>query len=875
MRLNDQDSISLSDYSDLIDLRASQYYRLVRQPVPQATSECCCALQSDEIVETSTNSTSGATSQVTVGFSDEIEGDYAGWIGSTSGLSGMDQTQGVDLKSYLSRPVRIGGFTWSEGDAVGTTNTFRPWQLFFNDPAIKNKLANYAYLQCDLHIKVLLNASPFYAGRMLCAYQPLPGITPSTIQKPAGSGLQWLVPLSQRPNIMLKPTSSEGGTMILPWFYHKNWLSVSSNQDLLDMGILDFVNYTTLRSANGVTGAGVSVQIFAWAENVKLSGPTCGLPLQGGDEYGNGVVSGPASAVASAASWFENIPIIGSFATATRIGASAVSAIASLFGWTNVPVLDEAKPFRPSAFPQLASTTIGYPAEKLTIDPKNELSVDPRIMGLDGKDELVIKNIVTRESYLTTIPWTSANNVDDILFTSSVTPVLQDVYVDGASNKAVYMIPMAWLAPLFKHWRGDIVFRFMFDATPYHKGRIRISYDPAGTAANNLINTVNSYSAIKTHIVDLGEEQDIELRIPYQQPTSYQQVENSYSVKNWTGGLTPSFFRNPVFDNGMIVLRVQTELTSPVADATVPILVFVKAADNFEYANPNNIGPSISTFAPQSDSLTEAQTQDVLGTGYEHINPDRNLVHFGEVTPTLRSILRRFTLSHVFVPSIGSNNEVHFLIRNRISRFPMPFGWDPNGLNNANKELTAGTAPFTYSHVTPYNYISPAYVAQRGSMQLTVNVDSCSAVRHVRIYRQPNVGGPNSSQSRWQQSVGSGSSSARFYVNNTDNGSAGQALTNQQTCSGLSVQLPNYTQYKFQTTDPAAITVNPEKCAMDIDAHMIETSFTALPPSAQVNPLTYIYSKQWRYYAIGTDFNLHWFLNVPTYWNYNNLPAAA
>lgn len=859
----------------MIDLRASQYYSIYKPKQPQQTYTCCCSPQSDEVISVATNGTAPADTQVTVGFSDEMKGDFAGWEGSSSGIMIADQTPGVELNSFLSRPVRIGQFTWNESDAAGTLTAFRPWQLYFNDPAIKNKLANYAYIQCNLKIKVLINASPFYAGFMIGAYQPLPGVTPTTIKKPAGIGLQWLIPFSQRPNILINPTTSEGGEMTLPWFYHMNWLNITSNQDMLDMGLLEFVNYTPLRSANGVTGAGVSVQIFAWAENVKLSGPTCALPLQGGDEYGNGVVSGPASAVASAASWFENIPIIGSFATATRIGASAVSAIASLFGWTNVPVLEDTLPYRPTAFPQLASTSIGYPAEKLTIDPKNELSVDPRIMGLDGKDELVIKNIVTRESYLTQMDWTIGQPVDTILFTSKVTPLLQDTFQDTAVNVAMYMTPLAWLTPMFKHWRGDIIFRFKFAATAFHKGRVRISYDPCGSAANNLINTPNNYSSIKTHVVDLGEEQDIELRVPYQQPTSYQQVENSYQAVNWTTSPTPTFNRNTVFDNGMITVRVQTALTSSQGTATVPILVMVRAADNFEFANPNNLVASISTFDPQSDSLTEAPTQAVLGSGFEQINPDRNLVHFGEVTPTLRSILRRFTLSHVFVPSVGGSNEVHYVIKNRIGRFPMPYGWDPNGLNSANKQLTVGTANYTFSFVHPYNYISPAFVAQRGSMQLTVNITAMENIGHVRIYRQPNQSGANTSQSVSQVSVGNGSSSARFYMNNLDNGSAGMALTNQATCAGLSVQLPNMTRFKFQTTDPAAIVTNPTNTGRDLDAHVIETSFTSALPAVSTSAPTYAFSKQWRYYAIGTDFNLHWFLNVPTYWNYSSVPTAA
>ena len=205
----------------------------------------------------------------------------------------------------------------------------------------------------------------------------------------------------------------------------------------------------------------------------------------------------------------------------------------------------------------------------------------------------------------------------------------------------------------------------------------------------------------------------------------------------------------------------------------------------------------------------------------------------------------------------------------------MPFGWDPSGLNTANKQLSVGTGNFTFSFMHPYNYLSPAFVGQRGSMQLTVNVQGLSEVSHIRIYRQPNVSGDNFSQSATQVAVGSGSSAARFYVNNLDNGAAGQALTNQNTNSGLTVQMPNYTQYKFQTTDPTAIVTNPTRTGNDIDAHVIETSFTPASPYVGAPGQTNIFSKQWRYYGVGTDFNLHWLLNVPTYWNYASLLTAV
>ena len=98
----------------------------------------------------------------------------------------------------------------------------------------------------------------------------------------------------------------------------------------------------------------------------------------------------------------------------------------------------------------------------------------------------------------------------------------------------------------------------------------------------------------------------------------------------------------------------------------------------------------------------------------------------------------------------------------------------------------------------------PAYVAVRGSTQLCVNTDAKDAVRHIRIYRQPNASGNTQTTIFSFGATTSTSSAARFYMNNLDNGSAGMALTNQLTNAGLVVQLPNYTRYKFQSTNPAA-----------------------------------------------------------------------
>ncbi len=184
-----------------------------------------------------------------------------------------DRTIGADLKDFLSRPALIQTYTWLESGSSALP--FYPWKAFFTNPQIQYKLHNYAFLRCKLKIKVMINASPFYYGALQLHYSPLEGLKGDNATSDAANGV--LVPYSQRPCIYIYPQYNSGGEMELPFFYHKNWLSVNSATDMQNMGTLRFVPFTTLQSANGVTTSGVTVQVYAWAEDIELAVTTISL----------------------------------------------------------------------------------------------------------------------------------------------------------------------------------------------------------------------------------------------------------------------------------------------------------------------------------------------------------------------------------------------------------------------------------------------------------------------------------------------------------------------------------------------------------------------------------------------------------------------
>jgi len=827
-------------------------------------------VQGDVMEEPVLSASSGMSQTVAqnVQFNDSAPGMTAGLDRGYDGVSAADQTENMDFVKFLSRPVRIGAFTWNEADAVGTSHTFNPWNLYFTDTRVKYKLNNFAFIQCKLKVKVLINASPFYYGAMYMGYQPLPTLTPSTIVNDTGT--RYLIPYSQRPHIWINPQNNEAGEMTLPYFNQANWINAQSAQAMTDMGQLTFLNYTTLASANGVVGTGVSIAIYAWAEDVKLSGPSIGLATQcdeyeeQADEYGNGVVSTPASAIASAAKWFEKIPIIGRFATATRIGASAVSSIASLFGFTNVPVVADTHPFRPEAFPKFASTEIGFPIEKLTLDPKNELSVDPSIIGLDPTDEMVISHLVQRESYLTTTVWSTTNAIDDILFTSRVMPNLYDN--DNGTSPKIYMTPMSWISSLFRSWRGDIIFKFKIVASVFHKGRLRISFDPAGYTAENITTDAASANVVFTSIVDLGESNEVEFRVPYQQATAFLLNPNNLLASQipWSTSLTPPFNRNGLFDNGTITVRVQTTLTAPVATSAVSILVFVRAAENLEFANPTNLSAFMSSFQVQSGEYTESSitAPHIIGTDTPNTVDERYLMNFGESVKSLRQLFRRSTL--VSTAAFNNTAAVEFsILQKTFGKIPGMYGYDPNGINAAHGIVVPATIfQFNYSQMIPLTWILPGFITYRGSTHWTFNVEGPAPVGHIRVHRVNYNTTATASEITINSIRGTQSFNAAFFVNNCPPGSSGQALTNQQTNAGMNVSCPMYSNFRMESTNPANYTKGIQTDGSNLDFFQLEVMTDSVSGVSDVGV------RVWSYNSIGTDFGCHFFLNVPVMWQY-------
>jgi hypothetical protein len=717
-------------------------------------------------------------------------------------------------------------------------------------PSIKSKLQNYAFIRGNLKLKIVTNASPFLYGSVRAVYRPLPSFKASTISSTFPSAL---LPYSQLPGVWVTPAHSEGAEFTCPFIFPRSFARVGVATEVSDLGSLDLVVYNPLLSANGAVSS-VTVQIFAWLEDVTLAGPTLGAALQA-DEYGVGAVSAPASAVAAAAKSLSKAPVIGTFAKATEIGASAVSNIAKLFGFTNVPVIEDTSPVRNSPFPQIASAEIGYVHEKLALDPKNELSIDPSIAGLSGQDELEIAHFAQRESFLTSSTWSSSTSPDTSLFTSRVLPGLG--YASGNTRD---FTPMALLSTMFRNWRGDIIFRFRFIATPFHKGRVRISYDPYSAS---LQTTGDTGPYVMNRIVDLGAETDVEFRVPYQQALPWCYNSALFSSTAWSTATSPGVALQDTFTNGLISVKVLTALSGPTSTSSVAMQVFVRGADNLEFTNPSIGNYELTPFALQSEEYydTGAPMSDVMGTVGDQ-DTHRALVNFGESIKSLRTLMRRQNLlDTVFVPTATDGTAGVFQILQ--TRFPPHYGYDDdNGLNLMKGKLDpSNNFFFNMVKTTPWHLISNCFLAQRGSMNWTFNPSKGSDGIVSRVTRYNNTfPGPNQ---RYQSTpmTNTNITEYAFWINSQAT-NAGSSLTHTSTTNGHSFVAPSYSAFKFQTTQPS--------CSMDpggpsegtYDGSVYDTLAIEFPYDTANNNVSGMTVE--RYFGIGTDYTLHFFMNCPT-----------
>lgn len=813
----------------------------------------------------------------TTTFVDQNIGEQVDMGKQDNWIAKVDGTPDIQLGQYLSRPTLIAQFDWTSAQTPGTPiSTIDPWTLFMTDTSINRKLCNFAYLRANLKLKIVVNASPFYYGMARVFYEPLmsTGFTRYNTSWPSDLTS---TTTSQIPGVYIQPQASAGAELSLPFLWNKNWLNITSAAEVSEMGRLRTIPFYPLKSANGVATPVVRINIFAWLENVELMGPTLVLPLQAKEEWASGPISRPATVVAAIASALANVPVIGQFARATEMIATAGARAAALFGYTKVPNVENVSALVPRPNPQLSNAETGIPSEKLTLDPKQEVSIDPTLHGLPNCDELAIPYVVQKESFVTVQEWDMLNAQDATILQARVTPIhysSHTVPTVTPTNTVYAFTPMAYLANMFQYWRGDIIFRVKIVCTKFHKGRLRVTYDPVGNLGTN----TNTYNTSFTQIIDIGQENNVEFKVPYHQAKGWLEC-GPWNNKNWT---TSGTFPSNSYSNGVISIRVLNPLTGPTSTGSVGVMLFVRGGESFEFAVPvpletvDTTGTEMLSFnALQADDEVDiTPTQVVVGDPHQVQHPDRYGLNFGEQFISLRKVLRRYAwCEDLAVPSQTVTTEKMYQA-----------GWvlpltspNPGYANDAIHTYgAAGTSKINFVPMTHISYIRNMYIGWRGSIDNIFQIDDAGLgeLAYLTIERYNKFVGATDYYTRvgtifgYNYTVGGAnnltSKKAERTLSYTFHKLGGASLTDAHVNPGTSVQFPYYNDYNFSINTLVDNTIGPSSNNGDAGNKYIVMA--RLTPTQAANALNITIS---RWVAAGPDFSCYFFMAAPQIYRFD------
>lgn len=892
----------------------------------------------------------------TLGFMDSTKTQQASVDNSYNPSFKQGSDQIAAFADFLSRPIEIYTTEWAVAGDINTS--IKPWALWATNPHVKKKLDNFYMLRGSLNLRFVINGSPFHYGALMAGYHPLQGYSACVDGTSAGHAsigfVQYINRLSQRLKIVLKPSENVNSCMCLPYFNFNNYLDVTNATEFTDFGELRIKSLRQLAVTSDTLDS-VGIKIYAWMENIELLSPTYTLAQQSQftlpidyvdedvefseefidftmsqlgwaykkqavldellgrsryqfqadelDEKNPGVISGPAFAVARAMGSLRDLPVIGPYAMAANLGSAAVGKIAALFGYSK-PVSNHVGTMRRDPLGNIANSNVVDSSNKLAFDVKQGITVDPRATGLDGTDEMSIKYIAQRESFFTYFEMASTDGDDTALFQTAVIPTLG--YTSNNGQRLLFQPTALAFATLpFRNWCGTLIFRFEIIATKFHKGRIKIAWDPL-SAANTVQSDNINLNLMK--IVDIEQTQEFEFVVPWGRKEPYQKVYTAHAKDTssdvpFTTPLAATVYPGDGYVNGFLGVAVINRLTAPLTTAPIRFNVYIRAGDDFELANPtdnmiqdyshyelqsafDNVPWNEVTYQSADGDLEKELSADgsqpaeapasvnIMASTPRDYYLDKTLEFYGEPLVSFRSLIKRYNFlrniwydpQRFVVADIPTGNTQHlYKYRYICPNFPIYYGADPNGFYSAKYGGGANPAyAANPARTTLLNYLGPAYIGWRGGVRyryVLKNANFLNTNVTIKGYRDPDESttlGPETGEIVVQYSAANAVTAGKSPLDSlSPTLFTGNHTTLSESQNVLAIELPFYSTKRFALNQ----TLQPGNYAYDYSdsmRHAVEWQRIDNGGFSPQGGATFEV-----YVAAGDDFSFNYFLSAP------------
>lgn len=750
------------------------------------------------VVLTIDESTPTESTEVESGF------DYTTHIGVTSDIS---------LARFLERPILLFRETWSiEGNLSGT---YAPFNAFISDDSIWDRIKNYAYMKGTMHIRIVTTGTSFHFGKAIAVMEPWPQVSTPETQR-----------LTVLPYVVLDPNTATGGVLSMPLILPTNGFNLHITPPQVPMAL--HVKTINSLSVIGDTTTPLQVTAYMWMTDVEFIMPTIGSEdLIQADAMSEKLKSSkelPTSVV------MKKVPPASRLTRYLRASEAIIKygiEVAALLGMSRPNGFRDEMNMRPSQTGNLTHTNVSDSSVKLTLDSKQEVFVDGLVAGVGDQDQMDFNFIVQKEMLVYSFIWNSIQPTDRPMARWAVTPCIATRIKDTAQYM---MTPSCHVANAFKYWRGTMIYRIEVVATPFHRGKLRVIFDPFWDFRNGI--GMEQTNIPYSHIIDLSETRSYEFCVGWGSNLNFLDC-TSFDVP-WIDdfdGQTDFLDRGGSY-NGIVTLTQQSPLTVGILNpgstkSSAFINIYARMSDDSVFCEPTDkfmndavlyripprdAGPGlidadafsqlVSNPGGNEEALESGKTICLNEVPEFHDSGELTGIHFGERCTSIRPLIKRYSLVDYIVVTLPTGIDKNYTLNVCTASLPLWRRYTDVSPNNASPQ---GAFRFAKNHYV--NWFLTAYMGYRGGARwkFSASGDGILTTNWQEITNSSRSSYSFQNTTNWVGGNSANIKLAALFAQSSAYPSGGHFVSPKLNPT-LEVEIPYYSKYRFKVLRNVDIT---------------------------------------------------------------------
>ena len=516
--------------------------------------------------------------------------------------SGLDETYQHSIVSFLSRPQRVAVFNiTTASDYLGELSL----SSFFTLQSVAAKVANFRFYNCNVHYKLVVNASRYALGRVVIAHTPYNSALSADRALPASATSVQM--LTSYPHAEVDFGSSESITFSVPFCDSIPWNFI--NEVRWSEVRLEVINPLVGTTA----GETATLAVFMWVDNLQLSIPYTQGFEEEADVKSRSLIQPSCEDIHVISGAVQNHPIADELSKGVAWAGALATKAASLFGLSkplstlpNTPLSN----IPCKGFTQCEGSS---EAVSLSLRPSNGISRSTKL-DLCVEDPMNINHFLTRSQIFSIINWSTALGSDTPIFNSTMMGLVTSTtsFLHGITD-------------LYHFYRGGLVFRLSCVKNAFYSGRLAVQFYSAGSS-----DVVGWEANLPSIIWDIQENRELYFSIPYQ---SYSRMVEQKLDAGLLGRLV-IYVVNPLRADPPLPQQIQVNMT-------------VMAASDFAVAVPTNKTIIYTQGLADKDAPPPTSKEiEKFATPLLAIPPtthDVEAILMGEPTMSLKDIVKRMT----------------------------------------------------------------------------------------------------------------------------------------------------------------------------------------------------------------------------------------